>query len=306
MIEESGGNHPVTFEAPVSVRTRGPRRLVEAGDDVLGVEGPVRAALDVAPGRHPPPRQQVGVMLDHGGEHHVVGLEPQTVGELVEGFGGVATQDGDVTGSPGAPAGEGEGGGPCRLVGGGGEAGLVARPAVHARVHRDELLDGGHHRRESAGRGGRVEVHVAALGAVDAGDEQVVAHQSGGWVRRAGGSTRCVTGEVYERTVAPPRSTGRYHRPRWNTSSTILTQCTTARSSTPGEDVGPDVAESPGVSTTTTSSSRTPPGLDEDFAVSELEAEFDLVDGADLDADGARRRNRAGRWSRARRCRRAR
>ncbi len=96
MMEESGGNHPVTLEAPVSVRTRGRGALLQAGDHVVGVEGPVQPALDVAPRRDPAPGQQVGVMLDHRGEHHVVGLEAQPVGELVEGFGGVPAQDGDV------------------------------------------------------------------------------------------------------------------------------------------------------------------------------------------------------------------
>jgi hypothetical protein len=54
--------------------------------------------------------------------------------------------------------------------------------------------------------------------------------------------------------------------------------------STHGEDVGPDVADLPGGLYDDAVVSEDAPGIDEDFAVSELEAEFDLVDGADLDA----------------------
>ena len=198
------------------VSSRGRGVCVEPGDDVVGVEGPVRPALDVTPARHPSPRQQVGVMLDHGGEHHVVGVEAQAVGELVEGFGGVPAQDGDVAVAAGSSAGEGEGGGPGRLVGRGGQPGLVPRPAVHARVHGDELLDGSHDRWECAGRGGGVEVHVAALGAVDARDDAGRRPPT----RRQAGPT----------SAARPKSTGHRSRPLehrpvpspgWNTTSTV-------------------------------------------------------------------------------------
>ena len=43
------------------------------------------------------------MVLDHGGGHHVVGPEPQAVGQVVDGLGGVAHQDDDVVARP-APA----------------------------------------------------------------------------------------------------------------------------------------------------------------------------------------------------------
>ena len=197
-----------------------PWRLVQAGDDVVEVEDAVGTALDVTPARHASPRQQVGVMLHHGGEHHVVGVEAEAVGEMVERLGGVATQDGDVAVASGRPLtapGEGEGGVPGRLVGRGGEARLVPGAPVHARVRGYELLDGGHDGGERAGRGGGVEVHVAALDAVDTGDVHIVTHQPGRRVHygRHGWSLR-----AYRR--APRR-----HRPvpslAWNTTSSGLT-----------------------------------------------------------------------------------
>ena len=82
---------------------------VERGHHVVDGEGPVGPALDVAALRHPAPGQQVGVVLDHGGDHHVGRVEPQPVGEMVDGLGGVAAQDGDV-GPVLVPAGEGQDG----------------------------------------------------------------------------------------------------------------------------------------------------------------------------------------------------
>src|ERR1019366_10411190 len=72
---------------------------------------------------------------------------------------------------------------------------------------------GGHDRGKGARRGGGVEVHVAALGAVDTGDVQAVAHQSGGWVHRG----------CHGRSLRGHRRAPQKHRPvpsaRWTTSS---------------------------------------------------------------------------------------
>ena len=59
-------------------------------------------------------------MLDDGGDHDVVGTQAQTVGEVVDGFGGVPADDGHVA-AVGVAACEGEGGGAGRLVGGSGQ-----------------------------------------------------------------------------------------------------------------------------------------------------------------------------------------
>ena len=50
--------------------------VLEHPHHVGRLEGAVGAALHPAPRRHPRPGQQVGVVLDHGGGHHVVGAEP--------------------------------------------------------------------------------------------------------------------------------------------------------------------------------------------------------------------------------------
>ena len=52
---------------------RRPPPVVEHPDHVGRVERAVGAALDPAPRCHPRPGQQVGVVLDHGRGHHVVG-----------------------------------------------------------------------------------------------------------------------------------------------------------------------------------------------------------------------------------------
>ena len=98
----SGGSQPVTLEAPVRARSRGRGARVEAGDDVVDVEGAITAAFDVAPPRHPTPGQEVGVVFDHGGEHDIVRLEAQPVGQLVDGLGGVAAEDGHVVAGRGS------------------------------------------------------------------------------------------------------------------------------------------------------------------------------------------------------------
>ena len=47
--------------------------VIERGGDVGGGEGAVLAALDVATPGQPSPRQEVGVVLDDGGDDDVVG-----------------------------------------------------------------------------------------------------------------------------------------------------------------------------------------------------------------------------------------
>ena len=98
---------------------RPPGAGVERGHHVVDVEGAVGPALDVAAPGHPTPREEVGVVLDDGGDDHVVRCEAEPVGEVVDGLGGVAAQDGDVV-AVRVPAGEGQDGPAGFLVGDGG------------------------------------------------------------------------------------------------------------------------------------------------------------------------------------------
>ena len=70
----------------------------------VDVEGAVGAALDEAAPAQPGPGQQVGVVLDHGGDDDVVGLEAQAVGEVVDRLGGVAADDRHVVAVGARPA----------------------------------------------------------------------------------------------------------------------------------------------------------------------------------------------------------
>ena len=78
--------------------------VVEHRGDVVDAERAVRAALDPAPRRHPCPGQQVGVVLDDGRGDHVVGSQPEAVGEMVDGLGRVAHEDDHVVAPVGRPA----------------------------------------------------------------------------------------------------------------------------------------------------------------------------------------------------------
>ena len=93
MIASSGGIQPVTLEAPVTASSRGRGPGVERGDDVVDRERAVGAALDEASLAQAGPRQQVGVVLDHGRHDHVVRSEAQPVGEVVDRLGRVAAED---------------------------------------------------------------------------------------------------------------------------------------------------------------------------------------------------------------------
>ena len=120
---------------------------VEGRRDVLDGEGAIRIAFDEPAAGHTCPRQQVGVMLDDGGDDDIVLAEREPVGEVVDGLGGVAADDRHVIAVDGAP-GEPQHGGASVLVGVGGDARLVAGAAMHARVPGEELVDPGGDRGE--------------------------------------------------------------------------------------------------------------------------------------------------------------
>ena len=91
-----GGSQPVTLDPAVTVNSRGRGVASSCGDDIVDGEGPVWTALDEAPLAHSRPGQQVGVVFDHGGDHDVVRAETEPVDQMVDGLGGVATEDGHV------------------------------------------------------------------------------------------------------------------------------------------------------------------------------------------------------------------
>ncbi len=144
---------------------------IEHGGDVVDGERAVGSALDPTPLRHPGPGEQVGVVLHHRGHDDVVGCEPQPVGQVVDGLGGVAAQHDHVVVLAATP-GETMGALAGALVGGGGPAGLVAGPAVHARVPGEEVGHRVGHHVHGGRRGGAVQVAVGAFGPVEAGDEE--------------------------------------------------------------------------------------------------------------------------------------
>ena len=74
MISSIGGGQPVTLDAPVMASSLGRGRSVESGGDVVDGERAVGVAFDEPAAAQPGPRQQVGVVLDDGGDHDVVGL----------------------------------------------------------------------------------------------------------------------------------------------------------------------------------------------------------------------------------------
>jgi len=112
------------------------------------------------------------VVLHDGRHDDVVRLEAEPVGEGIDGFGGVAADDGDVVAST-APS-EPQRCGARIFVGGRGVLGLPTCAAMHTGVPRQEVVhpvgDGGQRRR----RGGGIERDVATLGPVNARDGQVV------------------------------------------------------------------------------------------------------------------------------------
>ena len=113
---------------------------VEGRRDVLDGEGAIGLAFDEPAAGHACPRQQVGVMLDDGGDDDIVRAEGESVGEVVDGLGGVAADDRHVV-AVGGPPGEPQHGGASMLVGVGGDTRLVASAAMDAGVPGEELVD---------------------------------------------------------------------------------------------------------------------------------------------------------------------
>jgi hypothetical protein len=154
----------------VTARRAGLRSGVEGGDHVLGGERPIGSALDVAPLGDPSPRQQVGVVLHDGGDHDIGGIQPEPIGEVIDGLGRVAAQDGHV-GPVLVLPGEGEHGTSGLFVGCGRPARAETGPPVHARVPGQEIAHPVDHRRVGLGGGGLVEFDRPALDAAQAGDQ---------------------------------------------------------------------------------------------------------------------------------------
>ena len=116
------------------------------------------------------------MVLDHGGGHHVVGAEPEPVGQLVDGLGGVAHQDHHVV-TAGRSLREAVHARARLLVGGCGATRLVARAAMHTRIPGQELVDPVGDRLQRGRRRGAVEVAVGAFETVEAGNRQVGADE---------------------------------------------------------------------------------------------------------------------------------
>src|ERR1035438_7951670 len=144
----------------------------------LDAERAICPPLDGAGGGRPCPGEEVGVMFHDGGHHDVFGGKAETVGEMVERFGGIAADDGHIV-APGAP-GEGQRRAASILVRGCGELGLVAGATVDARVPGDELVDPAMDRRQAGGGSGGVEGKVGPLTPSHAGYECAVTNQRNG------------------------------------------------------------------------------------------------------------------------------
>ena len=183
MISSSGGSQPVTLEAPVTASSggRGPSSRAAVTSSTSKVPSTRHSTKRR---RHRPgPRQQVGVVLDHGRHDHVVGREPEPVGQVVDGLGGVAADDGDVVAlrvapgeravPPPGPARRRPWPGGTRSPRPGGRSSTRAGTSVTRRATAGR----------AAGRRGGVEVQVRPLDAVDAGHG--ARRRPPGW--RAGG-----------------------------------------------------------------------------------------------------------------------
>ena len=178
MIVVDGGIQPVTLDAPVIASSRGRGPSSSAAATASASKVPVGVALDVAAARDARPRQQVGVVLDDGGDDDVVGLEPQPVGEVVDRLGGVAADDGDVVAvAPSRPAKrEAAAARPRRRRWRAGTSsprrGARSSTTAGTRATRSATAGSG------GGRRGGVERQVAALVAVDARHREVVADEA--------------------------------------------------------------------------------------------------------------------------------
>ena len=127
------GRHP-----PGDVRRRGereesgPGRSVQRGHDVVDGERPVRGALHVPARGGARPRQHVRVVLYHRRHDNIIDVKVQSIHEMVDGFGRVATDDRHIIAA--LSTGEAQRGFARILVLGGRHLGLVARPSVNARI----------------------------------------------------------------------------------------------------------------------------------------------------------------------------
>ena len=148
--------------------------LVEPGDHIVHTEGALPAALHIAPGRHPSPGQQVGVMLHDRGEHHIARFEAEPVGEVVDRLGRVPADDGGVAVGPACEPQQGL----TRLfVGRRRRLRFVAGAAVDARVPGEELRHAICDRDERGRRRRRVERQIRPLVPVGTGHHHPVAHE---------------------------------------------------------------------------------------------------------------------------------
>ncbi len=154
----------------------GPGTLVERRGHVPQLEHPVAAALDVPAPGDPPPRKEVGVVLDDRRPDDVVGSEAEPVRQVIDGLGGVPADDGDVV-TP-LPAGERQSGVAGRLVGGRRGSGLRSRSPVDAAVAGQELHHPLDHGGEGGGGGSVVQVDHPTFLPVDAEHGDVVTDEA--------------------------------------------------------------------------------------------------------------------------------
>ncbi len=151
---------------------------IESGADVIDGEGSLGRALDVSPGGYPTPREQVGVVLDNGGHHDVGRVELQTVGQMIDGLGGVPAENGNIRAVRDS-SGELEHRPPCPLIGGSGIPRPEAGSPVHARVPRDELRHSGGCIGMGLGRSSLIQFHCSPVDAIEAGHLLADADQVG-------------------------------------------------------------------------------------------------------------------------------
>src|SRR4029079_11309421 len=114
------------------------RARVERFGNGVDAERAVGVALDISTARGALPWQQVGVMLHHRGDADVVAIEPQAVSEMIDRFGRIAADDGDVVAvSPSEGQRRGAGG----FVSGSRVLRFPSGAPMDTRVVRQELLN---------------------------------------------------------------------------------------------------------------------------------------------------------------------
>ena len=91
------GRQPSTHVRSAGYRQQSrTRALLESGSNGVDAEGAVDAAFHVPARCQPRPRQQVCVMFDHGRNHDIVASQLQSIRKVIDGLGGVATDDGHI------------------------------------------------------------------------------------------------------------------------------------------------------------------------------------------------------------------